>query len=430
MTEFTLAAPAALFGKGFDCRIRGFIGRITRRLSLHISKAISSNNFRLSVIATMFLSLILARVAVHSFGVSLGYLYLVVISLAGIWFGIMGGLLAAAASVLIFSAEIIVLRDWPFRDLVLNGAPFRLLAFSLGGIIVGYISEAERRLKERLRELAYKDELTGCVNYRWAMQILENEIERSERYQKETAVIIIDIDHFKDINDAYGHLAGNDVLKTFVDVLKNNIRTIDTVGRYGGEEFIIIFPEKNSEEALVAVDRIRERLSELHMAGRHFKHGLDIRLTFSAGVVSFPLNGKDLDVLIDTADKALYRAKNDGRNRTTIEKRKWARFDPGRNIKINILEPSGKDCLQPLKIKDVSQKGMLLVFPKDISSGELLLRIHFPEEKFVSEFRGKVIHKRNEKGLCYAGIYFVDIPVDIEKKIMNVIVSENQNIPS
>lgn len=419
MTELALTARATLFGNGFDCRIKGLIGRITRRLSSHISKAVSSNKFRLSVIAVMFLSLILARIAVHSFGVSLGYLYLVVISLAGIWFGFTGGLFAAAASVLIFSAEIIIFRDWPFRDLVLNGASFRLLAFSLGGIIVGYISEMEKRMKERLRELAYKDELTGCVNYRWTMQILENEIERSGRYKKETSIIIIDIDHFKDINDTYGHLAGNDVLKTFVDALKNNIRTIDTVGRYGGEEFIIIFPEKNPEEALVALDRIRERFSMLHVESRYFKHSTDIRLTFSAGVASFPSNGKNLDVLIDAADKALYRAKNDGRNRTTIEKRKWTRFDPIPNIKIEILEPSGKDRLQPLKIKDISPKGMLLIFPNDIPAGELLLKIRFPEEEVISEFKCKVVHKRNEKGLCYAGVYFIDIPVEIENKIAN-----------
>ncbi|MDD5073348.1 MAG: diguanylate cyclase [Candidatus Omnitrophica bacterium] len=419
MTELALTARAALFGDGFNCRIKGFYGRITRKLSSRISKAISSNSFRFSVIAVMFLSLILARVAVHSFGVSLGYLYLIVISLAGIWFGSVGGLFAAAASVLIFSAEIIIFRDWPFRDLVLNGASFRLLAFSLGGIIVGYISEMEKRLKERLKELAYKDELTGCVNYRWTMQILENEIERSERYQKETSIIIIDIDHFKDINDTYGHQAGNDILKAFVDALKNNIRAIDTVGRYGGEEFIIIFPEKNPEEALVAVDRIRERLSGLHMAGRHFKHGLDIRLTFSAGVASFPSNGKNLDVLIDAADKALYRAKNDGRNRTTIEKRRWMRFDPARNIRVEILEPSGKDRLQPLKIKDISQKGMLLIFPNDIPAGELLLKVRFPEEEVISEFKCKVVHKKNEKGLCYVGVNFIDIPVEVENKIAN-----------
>ena len=419
MTELALRSHTAFFDRGFDREITAPVRGAAKKLSLNISKVIFSGSFRLLVITAMFLSLIIDKIALHSIGVSVRYLYLIVITLAGIWFGLKGGLAAATLATLVFIAEAYIFRDWSFRDLVVHGAYFRLTVFFLGGLAVGYISEAEKKLKERLRDLAYKDELTGCVNYRWTINILENEIERSERYNKEMSIIIIDIDHFKEVNDTYGHLIGNDTLKAFVDMLKSNIRTIDTIGRYGGEEFIIIFPEKNSADALIAVERIREKLSQFHVTDSRFKRSLDVSLRFSAGIACFPLNGKSLEALLDMADKALYRAKNSGRNRTVVENRRWERFNPALNIRIELLDPSGKNCLRPLEVKDISKRGVLLVFPEDIPAGELFLRIRFPEEEFISEFKCKVVHKRNEKGLCYAGVNFIDIPVEIENKIAN-----------
>lgn len=421
MRKFTLTHCLALFEKTFNCNIIDYWKRITKRLSFSISELIPSGNFRILIIAAMFISLIVTRTIIHSFAFSVGYLYFIAISLAGIWFGLRGGLLAATIAISIFIAEINIFKDWPFRDIVVQGASSRLIVFLLSGLVVGYISDTEKRLKERLRNLAYHDELTGCINYRWTMHLLENEIKRSERYKKEMTMIIIDIDHFKNVNDTYGHLVGNSTLKAFADVLKSSIRTIDIVGRYGGEEFIIIFPETDSKEAFIAIERIRKKLSRLRISGPHFKHDLDIPLKFSAGVVSFPLNGQSLETLLDMADKALYRAKCSGRDQIVVEKRRWKRIisDPG--FKIEIIEPSVKKNLQPLKIKNISQKGMLLVFSDDIPAGELVLRMRFPGEEFTSEFKCKVIHKRSEEDFCYIGVYFVDIPVGIEKKILRYI---------
>jgi len=410
--------PAAAFINSLSSRLLDFFREFVRRALLKSAEVYLSGKFRAFLIVVAFLSLIAARLITHSFGLSLGYLYIVVISLAGFWFGLRKGLTAAILATLIFIAEVVIFRDWPYRDLVLQGVSFRLLSYFLSGIVLGYISDIENVMKEKLRDLACHDELTGCVNYRWSMQLLKGEIERSERYNKEMAIAIIDIDHFKEINDTYGHLAGNDILKAFVDVLKNGVRSMDTIGRYGGEEFIMVFPENNSSEALVAIDRIRDKLASLNIASPHLQQGLSFPIKFSAGIVSFPSNGRDLESLINIADEALYRAKRQGRGQTVIDRRRWKRIKPTSDIKIELIEPSSKKCLQPLKISDISQRGMLLVFPDDIPAGELLFKIRFPGEEFISGFKCKVVRKKTENDYCCAGVYFIDIPVDIEGKIL------------
>jgi len=421
MNGYDLFQGAIALKEDLACKADGYIREASKKVSAGSMDIVSSGSFRLLVIVAMFLFLIVARLAVQSFGVSLGYLYLVVISLAGIWFGLCGGLLAAAVATSIFVLEINYFRDWPFRDLVLHGAYFRLTVFVLGGLIVGYISETEKKLKDRLRDLAYHDELTGCVNYRWTMHILEHEIERSERYGKEMSIAIIDIDHFKDINDTYGHIAGNEILKGFVNVLKENIRAIDTVGRYGGEEFIIVFPENDASETVTAIERIRKRLSGFCVENSRFVHNLHIPMRFSAGVASFPSNGRNLEDMLDMADKALYRAKYKGRDQTAVESRRWKRIKTAAGLKVELAGAHLGRLPVPLKIKDISQRGMLLVLPEDIPAGELLLKLRFPDEKFTSEFKCKVVHRSNDGGVCYAGVCFVDIAADAEKRILEYV---------
>ena len=170
-----------------------------------------------------------------------------------------------------------------------------------------------KKLEEKLKIMASHDELTGCFNYRSIMRLLENEMVRSKRYQRKFCVIMTDIDHFKRINDEYGHQAGNDALVAFANVVKNGVRSIDSVGRYGGDEFMIILPETDPQHVSVVLERIRINLEQTKITSPHLKKVEGFTLKFSAGIVVFPDNAKDLKELIWAADSALRQAKQEGK---------------------------------------------------------------------------------------------------------------------
>lgn len=173
------------------------------------------------------------------------------------------------------------------------------------------------RLYEEKSRLAITDGLTGIYNHRYFKEHLEEEFRRARRFLHPFSLIMIDIDHFKEYNDRYGHLGGDLALKTVADTLMENIREVDIVSRYGGEEFTIILPDTDIEgaEALAEKARRAVKIKSLALA----EAGQE-GLTISAGVASFKISMKDLDELIDQADKALYQAKQEGRDRTRVYK--------------------------------------------------------------------------------------------------------------
>jgi diguanylate cyclase (GGDEF)-like protein len=166
-----------------------------------------------------------------------------------------------------------------------------------------------RLLAERVEKLAQIDELTGALNRRFIMQALAVEIARAERGAKPCSVAMIDLDFFKRINDRFGHLIGDEVLRSFAIAVSANVRQIDQFGRYGGEEFLLVLPRVSTEQALVAVDRLREIVAALDWTGI----SNDLVVTISAGVTQFRFN-EESDDLLARADAALYRAKDSGRN--------------------------------------------------------------------------------------------------------------------
>ena len=171
--------------------------------------------------------------------------------------------------------------------------------------------------KERLRELAVTDGLTGLNNYRYFKEYLEKELLRAERHQSGVSLIMLDIDYFKNYNDAHGHLAGDQVLRTIARLMKENIRSIDFAARYGGEEFAIVLSETNKNAARIVAEKLRTLVEEHEFPNETLQPNGNV--TISMGVATFPTDGKSIERLIESADQRLYRAKAEGRNRVADE---------------------------------------------------------------------------------------------------------------
>ncbi|MFN2398284.1 MAG: diguanylate cyclase [Gemmatimonadaceae bacterium] len=173
--------------------------------------------------------------------------------------------------------------------------------------------EVARADKARLEVLATTDPLTHVLNRRALTDRLKGEMDRAQRYGLVLSLMILDLDHFKTVNDTFGHLVGDDVLRQVASLLQHEARSVDVVARYGGEEFVVVLPETAEEGALIFAERVRQKIAERPlMVGTLFD---GVRITVSIGVATVPSpevnNSEDLIAL---ADQALYRAKGDGRN--------------------------------------------------------------------------------------------------------------------
>jgi diguanylate cyclase len=166
----------------------------------------------------------------------------------------------------------------------------------------------------RIQELATRDELTGLVNRRHMSSLLERERQRCVRSGRGFSVAMIDIDHFKAVNDHYGHTVGDEVLRTFAHHAPQALRGTDTVSRWGGEEFVLLLPEASLSSARIGIERLRGRVAATPMA--HLS-AVPIRITVSAGLTEH-IAGESVTQTLERADRALYEAKTQGRNRTVV----------------------------------------------------------------------------------------------------------------
>jgi diguanylate cyclase (GGDEF)-like protein/PAS domain S-box-containing protein len=169
---------------------------------------------------------------------------------------------------------------------------------------------AQKAVEEQLRELATRDPLTDCINRRQFLEIAAKELERADRYGNLVSIAMIDADHFKDINDSYGHATGDGVLRTIADRCRSVLRKTDVFGRFGGEEFVVLFVETRLAEAQRVAERLLTKVAEPMSAS----DGTPVSVTISAGVVE-RRPGETLDSVLKVADEALYQAKREGRNR-------------------------------------------------------------------------------------------------------------------
>jgi diguanylate cyclase (GGDEF)-like protein len=171
--------------------------------------------------------------------------------------------------------------------------------------------------REKMREQATKDFLTGVWNLRTIMERLDQELERSHRLDQPFSLLLVDIDHFKRVNDTFGHLVGDGVLRETARRMRQAVRPYDLVGRCGGEEFVILLPECAADDAVACAERVRELVAaEPIVEGEH-----EIAVTLSIGVASGGF--AEANVMLQDADAAMYRAKARGRNRVELGRRSF-----------------------------------------------------------------------------------------------------------
>ncbi len=181
-------------------------------------------------------------------------------------------------------------------------------------------NEVARRTEElklanaRLSELALTDSLTRVPNRRALFARFQDEIDRADRYQRPITVAMVDVDHFKVFNDMEGHLCGDEALKKIAAVLSANLRKTDFLGRYGGEEFLILMPETSVHNGLEITQRLKASVENTVFQGK----AKQAYLTVSLGLSGYPHHGKTPKPLIEAADQALYQAKEGGRNRIVV----------------------------------------------------------------------------------------------------------------
>jgi len=208
---------------------------------------------------------------------------------------------------------------------LVDGRPHTSWILSLGGIpllgsglvlaVFAYVVRQWRDHVERLRELSNTDYLTNLRNRRSFMESADIEFARAQRFGKSLAIVMVDVDHFKRVNDGYGHGIGDEILKLVGQILAQEVRRHDVVARYGGEEFCFLLAETNEEQARVMAERCRERIEAAQLMVKRSV----VRVTASVGIAAYPHQGiTRVEQLIDLADGALYRAKHGGRNRVAI----------------------------------------------------------------------------------------------------------------
>ena len=169
-----------------------------------------------------------------------------------------------------------------------------------------------KRFQLELERQARLDYLTGLNNRGYFMQIAEHELSRAKRYQTPLSLLMMDVDYFKVINDTHGHKTGDRVLQSFAEICRRTLRGIDVVGRVGGEEFAVLLPETDIDQAIEVAERLRENIATTKVS---INQGLPLNFTVSIGVTTLNDDNENIDQLFDAADKALYHAKKAGRNR-------------------------------------------------------------------------------------------------------------------
>jgi diguanylate cyclase (GGDEF)-like protein/PAS domain S-box-containing protein len=180
---------------------------------------------------------------------------------------------------------------------------------------VAAVAIENRQVHNELERQAHSDYLTGLNNRRHFLEMAEKELARTLRYHNELSILMLDVDHFKLVNDTYGHKVGDLLLQRLSAICRSTLRDVDIIGRIGGEEFAVLLPETGCDQAMEVAERLRDAIATAQVA---LNDGLPLHFTVSLGVTTLAESGINIDTLLNQADQALYQAKNTGRNRTCM----------------------------------------------------------------------------------------------------------------
>ncbi len=220
------------------------------------------------------------------------------------------GLISACVLFLTFTPSVLAKMDLTqaIRFLLML-FPFWLIAY-----FAKMMSDEIRSSRNKLEQFALTDELSGLYNYRATMQLAEKELQRAKRYRRSFSIVMCDIDNFKEVNDKYGHNGGNTLIRLIAKTMFKSLRTLDIVGRFGGDEFILVLPEQDENGGYKAGRRLLTLIGDTYynIANK------EIKITVSMGVATYPNHGEELSELIKKADEALYASKQKGKNKVLI----------------------------------------------------------------------------------------------------------------
>ena len=262
---------------------------------------------RAIVVALSLAAVLLIALAKHWAGPGFTFLlfYLVPVFAAAWLVGRRAGVLISAVGAVAYFVSEGMGRGFETRPLV----PVFNFAARLGAFLfVTYFVSALRRSLEQERAAARTDALTGALNRRSFFEAAEMEIKRARRHRQPFTVAYLDIDDFKELNDHFGHTAGDAALRALTDTLRGGVREIDSVARLGGDEFVLLMPETDDAAARAVVTRVRESLARVAADNRW-------PISFSVGVVTWTTPPRTVDAMIKQADDTMYEVKNTGKNR-------------------------------------------------------------------------------------------------------------------
>jgi diguanylate cyclase (GGDEF)-like protein len=221
-----------------------------------------------------------------------------------------------------------LVNRWWARELTDHGEYYiyagvgTVLAMALWGLWGGRKADLQRtraealeRAASRLRDMAVTDGLTGVFVRRHLLEKLDEELRRAERYKHPIASLFVDVDNFKAFNEAHGHVVGDEVLRRIAHVTRDSVRETDIVGRYGGDEFLVMLPHASGREAFAAAERVRKGVEKMTVTSRD---GRTVPLTVSVGVIADVPHDADVLKYLDIADQALHRSKGLGKNCTIL----------------------------------------------------------------------------------------------------------------
>jgi len=263
----------------------------------------------------------------------------------------------------------------------------------------------ELAIYERTERSAVTDGLTGLYNHAYFLQTLRQEVLRSKRHGLKAAVLLLDLDDFKKVNDQRGHVEGDRVLMKAAAILRDSVREIDIPARYGGEEFAVLLPDTGRLGAFVVADRIRARIQKRFCQNRPV-------VTVSGGLALFPEDAGTPADLIVQADAGLYRAKAAGKNQVLLaqgERRRHRRVAATSRVRLGTEEGPA-----PVLVKNVSEGGLLVSLRHEVPMGSTVsLVIEAPDTKPV-ELRGEVVHLARvpgeEEPAFDVGVRFLETP--------------------